>query len=127
MQAVKKTSPDERKKAKLQAVRTREQNAEYEVEAVTGERGVISQGTKEYRVKWKDYSEESWEPLSSFDKKSKPLQAYKAEKRAQSRSVAAVITLTANLLAQPAQDLIPEIPRQTHRGGLGAPIAKLTE
>ena len=80
MQAVKKTSPDERGRAKLQAVQTREQNAEYEVEAVTGERGarVISHGTKEYRVKWKDYSKRSWEPLSSFDKKSKPLQAYKA-------------------------------------------------
>ena len=46
MQAVNKASPDERKMAKLQAVRTREQNAEYEVEAVTGERGVISLGNK---------------------------------------------------------------------------------
>ena len=112
MQAVKTTNHEEREKAKLQALQTREQNAEYEIEAVTGERGVISHGTKEYRVKWKDYSKESWEPLSSFDKKSKPLQVYKADKRAQARSVAAVTTLTANLLALPSQDLIPEICRQ---------------
>ena len=76
MEAIKSPSATDRNKAKLQAVRTLQNNSEYEVEAVTGERGVVSKGTKEYQVKWKNYSEKSWEPADVFDSKSKPLQEY---------------------------------------------------
>ena len=85
MRAEKSPSAADRKEAKLQAVRTLQNNTEYEVEAVTGERGVLTKGTKEYQVKWKNYSEKSWEPAESFDSKSKPLQEYKKRKKAQAR------------------------------------------
>ena len=60
-----------------------------EVEAVTGERGVLTKGTKQYQVKWKNYSETSWEPADVFDSKSKPLQEYKKGKKAHARTAAA--------------------------------------
>ena len=105
MRAEKSPSAADRKEAKLQAVRALQNNTEYEVEAVTGERGVLTKGTKEYQVKWKTYSEKTWEPAESFDSKSKPLQEYKKRKKAQARTAAAVTTLTADLLATPAETL----------------------
>ena len=49
MRAEKSPSAEDRKEAKLQAVQTPQNNTEYEVEAVTGERGVLTKGTKEYQ------------------------------------------------------------------------------
>ena len=109
MRAEKSPSAADRKEAKLQAVRTLQNNTECEVEAVTGERGVLTKGIKQYQVKWKNYSEKSWEPADVFDSKSKPLQEYKKRKKAQARTAAAVTTLTADLLACPAESLIQDI------------------
>ena len=39
------------------------------MEAITGERGVIAHKTKEYKVKWQDYSEETWIDYTATDKK----------------------------------------------------------
>ena len=49
MRAEKSPSAADRKEAKLQAVQTLQNNTEYEVAAVTGERGILTKGTKEYR------------------------------------------------------------------------------
>ena len=76
---------------------------------MTGERGVLTKGTKEYQVKWKTYSEKSWEPAESFDSKNEPLQECNKKKKAQARTAAAVITLTADLLATSAETLIQDI------------------
>ena len=54
MRAEKSPSAADHKEAKLQAVRILQNNTEYEVEAVTGERGVLTKGTHEYQVKWKN-------------------------------------------------------------------------
>ena len=102
-------SAADRKEAQLQTVRALQNNTEYEVEAVTGERGVLTKGTKEYQVKWKNYSGKSWEPAESFDSKSKPLQEYKKRPNAEVRTAAAVTTLTADLLATSAETLIQDI------------------
>ena len=59
-------------------------------------------------MKWKNYGERSWEPAESFDSKSKPLQEYKKRKKAQARAAAAVTTLTADLLASPAETPIQD-------------------
>ena len=91
------TSPadEDKKKAMLHAICTREKITEYEIEKVIGERGVIAQGTKQYKVKWKDHSATvtSWEDHTTFSKKTSVLQAYKAAKKAQAHSVSAVANI----------------------------------
>ena len=111
MRADKSPSAEDRKEAKLQleAVWTLHSNTEYEVEAVTCERDVLTKDTKEYQVKWRNYSENSWEPADSFDSKSKPLQEYKKRKKAQACTAAAVTMLTIDMLASQAESLIQDI------------------
>ena len=101
MKAKKSPTGDDKKKAM--------QNTEYEIEKVIGERGVIAQGTKQYKVKWKDHSEASWEDHATFNKKNSALQAYKAAKKAQSHSVAAIANIAADILSCPSETLIQEI------------------
>ena len=47
--------------ANAQARQTVRNNREYDivVESITGERGVIAHKTKEYKIKWNDFSEAS--------------------------------------------------------------------
>ena len=79
------------------------------MEAITGERGVIAHKTKEYKVKWQDYSEETWIDHTAIDKKCQPWLDYKKHKKDQAHSVASLATLTSDLLAMPADTMIAQI------------------
>lgn len=107
MRKMKGTSEEKRASAKVQARKTAEAMMEFEVEAITGEKGSITAGTKQYKVKFKDYSEEWWVNATEIDKHCKPFQEYKAKKKAS--TIAAVSTVTADLLSTAADKLICEI------------------
>ena len=95
--------------AKAQAQQTVRDNREYVVEAIIGERGVIAHKTKEYKIKWKDFSEASWVTSTAVDKKCQPWLDYKRQKKEQCNSVASIATLAADLLALPADEMIQQI------------------
>ena len=95
--------------AKQQALQTLRRNREYAVESIVGERGVIAHKTKEYKVKWQDYSKCSWVPHTDIDKKCQPWLDYKKRKKEQAHSVAGVATIAADLLMLPSATMIQQI------------------
>ena len=80
--------------AQRQATDALHQITEHEIEEITEERGVISQGTKEYLVKWVGYPVSTWESASNFDADCQPLRDFKANKRqsTSTRSTALIAT-----------------------------------
>ena len=80
--------------AQRQATDALHQITEHEIEEIKAERGVISQGTKEYLVKWVGYPVSTWERASNFDADCQPLRDFKANKRksTSTRSTALIAT-----------------------------------
>ena len=104
-------SPDASRcvKAKQQALLTVRNNREYVLESVLGERGVIAHKTKEYKVKWQDYSEVScntWVSHKDTDRNCQPWLDYKKRKKQESHTIAGVSTIAADLLMLPAATMI---------------------
>ena len=76
------------------------------MEAITGEHGVIAHKTKEYKVKWQDYSEETWIDYTEIDKKCQPW--LEAQERPSSQHSQHINT-GSRLLAMPADTMIAQI------------------
>ena len=62
-----------------------ETNREYVVEAIIGERGVIAHKTKEYKVKWQDYSEDHGSTHSNRQEMSALARLQEAQERPSSQ------------------------------------------
>jgi hypothetical protein len=95
--------------AKQQALLTVRNNREYVIESVLGERGIIARKTKEYKIKWQDYSEVSWVSHGDIDKNCQPWLDYNKRKKQESRTVAGISTIAADLLMLPAATMIQHI------------------
>ena len=86
--------------AKKQAQQTKLDNTEWTVEKIIGESGKAKE--KKYHVKWKDFSEPSWEQAKNIDKNCTPLIEYKKNKATE---VAAIWDTAASAFEEECSEL----------------------